>query len=1134
MDGRHNSHLARTTTLSFPVTDRRPAFYRRGRFAWWAIAYALAIAYVSLVLGPTGFNFVPLDPEVAWRKLLATPYLINGADQRPDWAANLLMLIPLGFVVTGAFWPRQRDLRWLAAGGALSCCLFLVLAVKYLQLFFPPRTVSLNYIEAQSLGSVLGVALFWVLSDRLFSIFRGIAGRGRRALLIVCAIYTVALILFFLFPFDFALSAEDFRQRATVLPHMLLSRTGEGRSTALRVAVVLADTIATLPVGVMLVLMVRRRSLFRIAIAGFVMMSVVTLLTMLVLTATPSLVAVLYRTLGIVIGAALLMRVEGQDPERWRSSLAWLVPLMILPYLLAVAFVYGLVSTHWRTAPEALAAFDTFGLLPFYHHYIVSKAHAAESVAVHVLTFAPIGVMVALRRGGRRAEVWTAAVLAGLLSFVVELGRWFKPDLQPDFSDVIIAAAAAGIAAKLTPAFWGMLEGDTSARSTAPAPNPVLSLAVSARQSALPQARDHNLRRPATTLAGLVTAAACLASAAAITANYPLAPWILGIALLLYTLALWCWPALWLAVVPAVLPALDLTPWTGWTQVGEPDLFALVTIGVLAVRAPPQRTDFRLEGLPAAVLVLSLISYLVSGALGLALPGPAGGSDNVYLCPDNALRLVKGFFTALALLPFLRARMRTHGDAIAWLGTGMAAGLALVSGAVLAERALFTGIFDFTADYRVVGTFSSMNIGGGYIGAYLAMALPFLLVFMVQPRSRSLLVMFGIAICGGYAMVVTFARTAYAAALLSMLTAGLGWAWAARHHRMGTVSALALSTLVLVLVGGIVMGAFGSGFMAERLRQVIPDLADREGNWTGGLALRDGSLATALFGMGYGTYPRIVLARKPDEPFPTNFVVAQDGAYRFLSLGTGSPTYFGQKVPIAPDRQYRLFVALRSLDAKGALTVILCEKMLAYSANCRDATFRPRSLGIWEDFGAVISSSGLDANVVFGWLKRPVELALFDPVPGSTIEIGHIRMLDPQDHNIIVNGDFSRGTEHWYFTDDEHRIWRMLNQYLMSLFEGGALALVTLIVLAGTAFAGATRAIGRGERMGAVVMGSLVAFLCSSAFDHLLAVPCLAALFYLVAFSGLTMIQVPPLGPAVSAISRDRSASRSDPPARQG
>jgi hypothetical protein len=111
------------------MAERRPAAHRRARFVGWAFAYAAAIAYVSLVLGPRGFNFVPLDPVVAWRKLLATPYLATGSDQRADWVANLLMLVPLGFVVTGVFWPRQRRLRWLAAGTALCCGLVLVIAV---------------------------------------------------------------------------------------------------------------------------------------------------------------------------------------------------------------------------------------------------------------------------------------------------------------------------------------------------------------------------------------------------------------------------------------------------------------------------------------------------------------------------------------------------------------------------------------------------------------------------------------------------------------------------------------------------------------------------------------------------------------------------------------------------------------------------------------------------------------------------------------------------------------------------------------------------------------------------------------------------------------------------------------------
>ena len=69
--------------------------------------------------------------------------------------------------------------------------------------------------------------------------------------------------------------------------------------------------------------------------------------------------------------------------------------------------------------------------------------------------------------------------------------------------------------------------------------------------------------------------------------------------------------------------------------------------------------------------------------------------------------------------------------------------------------------------------------------------------------------------------------------------------------------------------------------------------------------------------------------------------------------------------------------------------------------------------------------AGLDEDATLLWFKRPVELDLFDPVPGSTIEIGHIRMLDPQGHDILANGDFSQGTERWYFADDVHLMRRI-------------------------------------------------------------------------------------------------------------
>ena len=152
--------------------------------------------------------------------------------------------------------------------------------------------------------------------------------------------------------------------------------------------------------------------------------------------------------------------------------------------------------------------------------------------------------------------------------------------------------------------------------------------------------------------------------------------------------------------------------------------------------------------------------------------------------------------------------MRARTDTLVWLGAGMVAGLTLVSGAILLERALFPGLFDFTSDYRVVATFSRMNIGGGYIGAYLAMALPFMLVFMLRPSAGSLCAMFALAIGAGYALAVTFARTAYAAGLIAIFITCLGWAWAVRHRRKSAVSFFVLSILAFVLGGGIILAAW--------------------------------------------------------------------------------------------------------------------------------------------------------------------------------------------------------------------------------------------------------------------------------------------------------------------------------------
>src|SRR5215472_17547443 len=75
----------------------------RRRFALWALLYALILVYASTALGPEGFNFVRTDPIGALRTLLSVSYEAHGSDQRPDWVANLLLLVPLGFLLSGTF-----------------------------------------------------------------------------------------------------------------------------------------------------------------------------------------------------------------------------------------------------------------------------------------------------------------------------------------------------------------------------------------------------------------------------------------------------------------------------------------------------------------------------------------------------------------------------------------------------------------------------------------------------------------------------------------------------------------------------------------------------------------------------------------------------------------------------------------------------------------------------------------------------------------------------------------------------------------------------------------------------------------------------------------------------------------------
>ena len=461
----------------------RPARCGPRRCAGWLLLYALIVVYSSLVLGPLGFHFVPRDPAAAWHAFLTTRFFDTGSDQRPDWIANLLMMVPFGLLATGTFGaasgpgapvlgparmlgplrvfgPRRmlRPARVFGTVLALLLSLGFVLAVKYAQLFFPPRTVSLNYIVAQSIGATLGVGLFHPLRAAMRYLAATTDATSRLRLMLDAAI--LGFVAFALFPFDLTLSTRDLADHFAALPTALLSLPDAERPHGLQIVLVAATAIAAMPLGMRLTLPADRGeppSLTRIAITGAVLLAILFGATLFILSARVSVATFGLRLLGVVGGAMLLRWLAARDPRWLRYRAGRMLPFLVPIYLLLLVYANGLLTRGWVTPDQALAGLDPRGLLPLWHDYIVSKAHALQSDVVHVAMYAPIGVMIWLRRGGTWRTAFVAAVMAGLLSLAIELGRGLKPGLQPDFNEVLIGAIAAYVANRAMPILWPIL-----------------------------------------------------------------------------------------------------------------------------------------------------------------------------------------------------------------------------------------------------------------------------------------------------------------------------------------------------------------------------------------------------------------------------------------------------------------------------------------------------------------------------------------------------------------------------------------------------------------------------------------------------------------------------------------------------
>ena len=1083
-----------------PVTKSRELNSSHG-LGWLALAYVAFVVYGSLV----PLDFKPHSLAAALTTFERIRYLDLGAGARADWVANLLLYIPLGFLVIGAATANSRSAiaRIVFSIVVLLSCVILAVAIEFTQVFFPPRTVSMNDLIAELIGTVVGITLWHVLGAQFIRIFGTLFAGGagaRRALLVM---YLLLYLVLSLFPFDFLVSESELHAKFnSTLVHWFFASGQNSGLTFFQLLKLLAEALSVAPFGVALALIHpnNRANYARAFWSGASLGLLIEGLQLFLVTGISQGISVLTRALGTTTGVALYDSFARRDVRKLAPILRACILLALPLYLMLIGYLGGFFTSPRIGLDLAISRLSEVRWMPFYYHYYTSETTATVSLLVIAILYGAVGLgfwLWTIERRGAPALGLLAGLVAAVTATCTEIGKLFLATKHPDPTNVLIAAVAAFLTyriCRLTFRSKALAATGIQAHPTKPLePQPITT----------PRSiKKLRLRtRFAQGLLGLI--------ALVMIYDFPIGRIPLGAFFVIYAILLLRYSWAWMVVVPMALPALDLAHWTGRFFFDEFDILVLVTLAFALANGRLRNSSRSPVSAYGAVMTLVGVSYAASLAISIFPLQPIDvNSFSNYYSHYSGLRIVKGIVSALLLLRLFKfdpTSMKLKHEAIAW---GMSLGLALTVAFVLWERQVFIGLFNFQDDYRVTGIFSAMHTGGAYIEAYLVAVTPFAVYLVLTQRSLllrlpALAIFFGAA----YALMVTYSRGGHLAFIVSgcILLSGfvLGSSRLTDAVRRMLIASV-IAGIALVVIVPILAGSYAQGRMAK----INEDFATRRAHWADARRMMDSSGLAAAFGMGLGRYPEIYFWRNQENTVPATYQISQEGTNAFLRLGAGDSLYFEQLVDVQSGTRYELSFDARLVQGAGGITIPLCEKWMLYSFNCLWNTYRLKpDVPGWQHISTVLDTSTI--GVGRWYQKRSVKLTLFNGTAKSVIDVDNVHLVNAAGIDLIGNGDFSSGMDQWFFATDNHLPWHVKNLWVHLFFEQGVLGVVAVGGLLLLALGKLTRRAMSGDLFATAMLSGLSGLLVVGIVDSLVDVPRHALLLYFLAGLSFFLIEKP-------------------------
>jgi hypothetical protein len=337
---------------------------------------------------------------------------------------------------------------------------------------------------------------------------------------------------------------------------------------------------------------------------------------------------------------------------------------------------------------------------------------------------------------------------------------------------------------------------------------------------------------------------------------------------------------------------------------------------------------------------------------------------------------------------------------------------------------------------------------------------------------------------------------ACAALLIGLVaTRGRNAAWQVTRE---STTALGLG---LVCAAGVAV-ALNASFFKERTTSSSGDLQARAVHWRTTIGTGSETLTNAIIGNGAGQFFTRYATSSNTRDKPASFWLSQDERGAVLRLvsgkyqsGFGELIRFTQRLDVPAHQRFTVVLNVAPSTKPVVVEVGVCEKVLLFNAGCGGARVEIPAAQFVNPQILEVKMQLSEMPMFLPQVWRPLIVSFGLETAAAQLDVRSIQILDDLGRNVLRNGDFADGMNHWFHTTESYHLpWHAHNWALAAWFDAGLLGLgawiLYLVAMAVATSTGLRSAATSGHRLRAATMvGGVAGAMAVGAVDSLIDIP---------------------------------------------